>query len=128
MKWGVRKRSSRTSGSGETTVRRTRKRTVYAKSPKKLTNAELERRIKRMEMEKRYNDLNKRDVSQGEKIATEILTNVGKQAVTNVGTRLATGLLTVGAKQALKKGSVSTGSGGKMAAKLLEEFTKKPKK
>lgn len=85
MQWGVRTKSK--SGSSGTN------RTTYGKSPKRLTSAELEKRIKRMETEKKYNDLNKRDVSKGEQIATEILTNSGKKIATTVLT--GAGLLAV---------------------------------
>ena len=63
MHWGVR------GGKGTPRAGKT-ERTRFAKSPKRLTNAELEKRIKRMETEKRYNDLNKRDISAGQKLAT----------------------------------------------------------
>lgn len=78
MRWGVRKARSGTSRGTE--------RTKFSKSPKKLTNEELKRRISRMETEKRYNELNKRDISAGEKLASEILTNVGRTVVTTVAT------------------------------------------
>jgi hypothetical protein len=77
MRWGVRRaRGSR--------VSKAKARTKYGKSPSRLTNAELERRINRMQTEKRYNELNKRDVSNGERIASEILTNAGKKVATTV--------------------------------------------
>ncbi|MET0786852.1 MAG: hypothetical protein ABWY25_09115 [Paenisporosarcina sp.] len=75
MKWGVRNRRSGKRGTA---------RTAYSKSPKNLTSAELERRIKRMDTEKKYNDLNKRDISKGEQLAVEILTNSGRAIATTV--------------------------------------------
>jgi hypothetical protein len=74
QKWGVRRNRK---GAARGTAR-----TVYSKSPKNLTNAELERRIKRMDTEKKYNDLNKRDISKGHQLATEILTNSGRTIAT----------------------------------------------
>jgi hypothetical protein len=100
MRWGVRRKRGGRSSGGE----RQDKRTVYSKSPKKLTNAELDKRIRRMEMEKRYNDLNKRDVSNGEKIAKEVLTNIGKQTVANVGTKVLTNVALLGVESGLTKG------------------------
>lgn len=76
MKWGVRKK-------------RDPGRTVFEKPPSRLTDDELKRRIQRLESEKRYNELNRRDVSQGERLAAEILTNVGRATVTTVGTAAA---------------------------------------
>lgn len=69
MKWGVRR------------SKRDKSRTVYSKAPAKLTDAELRRRLKRLEDEKRYNELNSRDVSQGEEFATKILKQVGSTTV-----------------------------------------------
>lgn len=74
MRWGTRK--ART-GRGTD-------RTVFGKPPKHLTSAELDKRIKRMEMEKRYNELNKRDVSAGQRLATEVLSNTGRTVATTV--------------------------------------------
>lgn len=112
MRWGVRKprgdrsafkkkaKAAATSDKGE---KRDKERTVFGKSPQRLTNAQLEARIKRMDMEKRYNDLNKRDVSKGEQIATEIITNVGKQVITNIATSTLTGLGSYGVKKVLER-------------------------
>lgn len=90
MKWGVRKDSP--------TSRPTAK-TRYKAAPKHLTDAQLQERIKRMETEKRYNDLNKRTVGTGEKIASDIITSVGKNSMTMIGTAA----VVYGMKQAIKK-------------------------
>jgi hypothetical protein len=95
MRWGVRRSQAQLS--------RATGRTAYGKSPSRLTTAELDRRIKRMEAEKRYNELNKRDVSAGEKMAKEILTNVGKNVVTNIATTALTGLGAYALKKQLGK-------------------------
>ena len=101
MHWGVRK-----SRGGVTPAKKT-ERTKFGKSPKRLTNSELERRIKRMETEKKYNDLNRRDISAGEKLATEMVTSIGRTLVTTI----ATGALLYGVKQGLdtKFGSEAAG-------------------
>lgn len=69
MKWGVRK--SRSAKSGTTT------RTKFKKPPHKLSDAEINKRIKRMELEKKYNQLNKKDASKGEQIAKDVMENIG---------------------------------------------------
>jgi hypothetical protein len=118
MRWGVSRkggkvnvgvavsptRPPRAGGSGGSTSsapskpRKAKDRTAYQKSPQRLTTDELNKRIRRMETEKRYNELNKRDVSQGEKIATEILVtsakNIAISTITKVGSAAA--LLAVG--------------------------------
>lgn len=78
MKWGVRK--SRTS----------RAQTRYSKPANKLTDAELQKRIKRLETERKYNQLNRRTVGEGEKLVAEILTNSGRKVATTVITNAAT--------------------------------------
>jgi len=93
MKWGVR-RSSRARKKGT-------ERTKYSKSPKSLTQDELEKRIKRMGMEKEYNKLNKRDVSTGERLASEMMTSIGKTTIVTVGT----GAAIYGAKKIIEKKS-----------------------
>lgn len=87
MRWGQRKAKSRDTA-----------RTVYKRSPKNLTNAELEKRIKRMETEKRYNDLNRRDVTRGKQLTTEILQNSGR----TVATTVLTGAALYGVKKLLE--------------------------
>jgi len=94
MHWGQRKGSVRAK-SGLTDRSRTR----FEKPPHRLTNDELKKRIARMEMEKRYNELNRRDISQGEAVATQVLKSIGVNAVTTLGTAAA---IYIG-KQLLKK-------------------------
>lgn len=86
MRWGVRKSRSTA-------------RTTYKKSPKTLTSAELEKRIKRMETEKRYNQLNRRDISKGQELVSTILSNTGAK----VATTILTGATLYGVKLALTK-------------------------
>lgn len=75
MKWGIRRsRSSRSSTA----------RTTFKTPPKKLSTAELERRIKRMETEKKFNQLNKQDVSEGKKFVQEVLTSSGRRVAATV--------------------------------------------
>lgn len=74
MRWGVRKKSSSS----------TSERTRYSKSPKKLSDEELAKRIKRMETEKRYNQLNRPDTNKGKEIAAEILQSVGSRVAKTV--------------------------------------------
>lgn len=89
MRWGVRRKSGGSGGSSS--------RTTFKKSPKKLSDVELNKRIKRMETEKKYNQLNKKDLSEGRKFAKEILTDSGKRVAKTV----ATGAALVAIKAAL---------------------------
>jgi hypothetical protein len=76
MRWGVRKASS-----SATT------RTTFKKAPSKLSDAELVRRISRMETEKKYNQLNRKDISEGKKIVMDILGTSGRR----IGSTVLTG-------------------------------------
>lgn len=114
MHWGVRKDRSGGVTVGRRSGSRATERTVFSKAPAKLTSAELDKRIKRMETEKKYNELNARDVSKGEKLAHEIVTNVGRTVVTT----LATGALFLAVQQGMK---------GKMAPEHLKLLMPKKK-
>jgi 2'-5' RNA ligase len=76
QKWGVRKKRGASSGSN--------KRTTFKKAPGKLSDAELAKRIKRMEIEKKYNDLNRPDISNGQRLVNEILSSTGRRVATTV--------------------------------------------
>lgn len=76
MKWGVR----RSGGSGGSSTARTK----FSKAPKTLSDAELGKRIKRMQIEKQYNDLNRGDISEGKKLVNDILTGTGRRVATTV--------------------------------------------
>jgi len=92
MQWGVRKSEGGGSSGGSATTPKkptvpktnSRERTRYKTAPKKLTSEELQRRITRLEREKRYNDLNTRDLLPGEKAAKDILAQNGKQILATV--------------------------------------------
>ena len=76
QKWGVRK--ARSGGKAST------QRTTFSKAPSKLSDAELAKRIRRMETEKKYNQLNRSDTSEGKKFVTEVLTSAGRRVATTV--------------------------------------------
>lgn len=83
MRWGVRRSRSSTS------------RTKYTKPPSKLTDSELQRRVQRMETEKKYNSLNAGDISAGKKFATDVLGTSGRRVATTIATNA--GVLVVAA-------------------------------
>jgi len=89
MKWGVRRNRSR-NRAGLTT---------FGKDPKRLSDTELNRRIKRLELEKRYRELNAPIKSIGSKYASDLLANSGKSAV---GVAIGTGVSFI-VGRALKK-------------------------
>lgn len=100
MRWGVRRNTSSSSGSSRGLFRRkakdtkgdgkikTKKRTIQD-----LTNDELNTKIRRMELEKRYKDLaaqtNPPKSERGRKFVIDVLEQIGKNTLTNIGTQVA---------------------------------------
>lgn len=104
MRWGVR-RSGGSEGSGVSKLRAkikstlddpvfrenakrrfieskgTRKRTQYRRSAKALSNDELKKRIERMDLERRYNDLNTGKVKDGKQKADGIIKKSGSKTL-----------------------------------------------
>lgn len=80
MQWGVRKSSS--GGSSKKAA----KRTTYKKPATKLSDAELQRRVKRLEVEKKYIDLNKatKTTNRGKSAARKLLSSSGGAFVSAV--------------------------------------------
>ena len=71
QKWGVRRSSKQLARSNSGI-------TKYKEKAKTLTDAELNTRIKRLETEKKYRELNKKTVSAGQKHVNEVLVHIGK--------------------------------------------------
>lgn len=93
MKWGVRKdrRSSSNPLRKKSSSKQTTRSTKASKKKKKvkikeLSDAELQKKINRLQMEKRYRDLKKDEISEGRRLAGDILKTVGKTVGVQVGT------------------------------------------
>lgn len=119
QKWGRRRLRNRSSK---------QKKTTFKKTPNRLSDAELNRRIKRLELEKRYSDLNKPTKSTGKTYAHSLLENSGR-TVAGAVVGGATGFFVKkylnknfgdGAKKVAKK-AVSS----EKAIKATEKFLKK---
>jgi hypothetical protein len=78
MKWGIRHPEPRSGRS------KSFKRTQYKKAPSRLSDEELHRRIKRMDLEKRYSELSTPQKSAGKKYAHDLLQNSGKTIVGSI--------------------------------------------
>lgn len=90
MHWGVRNAKKRRTSS---------RRTTFTKPAHRLSDDELNKRIRRLQMEKQYNDLNKPEASKGKTFVTRLLDNTGNKVV---GT-LASGALLLAISKALSK-------------------------
>ena len=80
MRWGVRTATSRSSG-----ARSSKRVTSYKKPAAKLSSKQLGDRIKRMEQEKKYQELNKNAVSIGRNKANQHLKSFGKITTKAIG-------------------------------------------
>jgi hypothetical protein len=100
MRWGVRS-GGRSSSKASKKVA---KRTSYKKPPTKLSDAELQRRVKRLETEKRYIELNKatKTTGSGRKAANKILSQTGNAAATAIAAAVVGGA-GIAIKSALNK-------------------------
>lgn len=118
QKWGVRNKRGR---GGRKPATPTNKRF----EERRLSDAELNKRIKRMELEKRYNDLNKESntVKKGESVTKRILSSVSQ----STAERLLKDMAYYGGKQATKQLMKKTLGPGAAESAYAEMFPKKKK-
>lgn len=118
MKWGVRKTPVRSS-SGNTRKRKsntlslfkkkktTRNASVVKSSPaqtksvKDMSDDELQRKIERLRLEQRYQELNPKTVSRGQRIAKRVMDNIIVPAAEEAGKQIVKSILTNSANKAL---------------------------
>jgi hypothetical protein len=86
MKWGVRRQR----GSDGRVIEGSRgsddhkkARDLKKKGARNLSNAELKSYVERMNLEKQYSNLNKKEVSAGRKFVSDVLVTAGKTTLTN---------------------------------------------
>lgn len=101
------------------------KRTHFDKPAKKLSDKDLQDRIKRMELEKKYNELNARPPSKGKKFTEDLMTNTGKQVATTLLTGTALFLVGRAIEKKFGEGAQKpfTGRDTKTAVKNIAEAT-----
>lgn len=113
MKWGVRRyqnkdgslinkkrtTSSSTLGRKPATKKKTKTKTKKSSKPKtvkskkkrlsEMTDAEINERLERMALEKKYRDAQREEIAQsrGKKFAMDCLETIGKNVITNLGTQ-----------------------------------------
>lgn len=79
MKWGVRRSPQQLGHSPKKVSSKQRRKNEM----KNMSDAELRRRINRIQMEKQYMQLTEPQLSPGKKFVKDVLTNAAKQTVTN---------------------------------------------
>jgi len=82
MKWGRRKTTSTKAPSTKKTTKAKPKTKPKTKPKKRLSDEQLRKKLTRLQMEKQYKQLTKKDRSVGSKIVTDIFTNAAKQTAT----------------------------------------------
>lgn len=119
MRWGVRKASSgkKTKGSNPA------ERTSYKKAPAKLSDAELRRRVNRMETEKRYIDLNPATAKKGKSDLNRVLAQQGGQ----LAGRAIAGVAVAGSAVAVKAYLDKKGGTDTVTTKIAQQLISKKK-
>lgn len=123
MKWGVRK--SRNSGGSsarkkssrdteDSRIKGSRKKDV--KNRRKLSDADLKKKIERLKMEKQLKELTAEEISPGKKFVSDVMSSSGKK----VATTFVTGAVLYGTKAAM--------TGNFSVKDLAGYMTPKPKK
>lgn len=106
MKWGIRRYQPYPKGQGhkgkflDKKKKNTRKK-EKTNPTKGMSDAELRRRINRLQMEKQYKQLTAKEKSKGQKLVEDILTNAAKQTATNYVSKA----ITKGIDEMIKKSS-----------------------
>lgn len=118
MRWGIRRSRSTSSGKGSKKKKSTNQKVAQKSKPKQktvkdLSNDELKAKITRLELEKRYRDLNPPTVSRGRKFVDKVLA----PAATEASKRLLSDFIT-------KQGSKALG----MTKANTEDYTTKLQK
>jgi len=92
QKWGVRRTESQltrgskgTSSSKKVSAKETEKSKI-----KSMSDAELRQKINRIQMEKQYSQLSKKDISAGQKFVSDVFMNAAKQTATNYASKYMT--------------------------------------
>lgn len=93
MKWGVRRNRKAASSSTSNTKPKTKRipsedylqaQQLKKKKLYEMSNKELETLTRRMQLEQNYKNLNRQQISKGQKFVTDILTEVGKETAKNI--------------------------------------------
>lgn len=90
MKWGVRRQrgsDGRIVEGSHASEDHQKARDLKKKGARNLSNSELKSYVERMNLEKQYSNLNKKEVSAGRKFVSDILVTAGKTTLTNFVTK-----------------------------------------
>ena len=92
QRWGVRRTESKlargskgTASSKKVSAKETEKSKI-----KSMSDAELRQKINRIQMERQYSQLSKKDISAGQKFVSDVFTNAAKQTATNYASKYMT--------------------------------------
>lgn len=117
MKWGRRKsranKSFQSSSKRLTATSSSKKKAKKKVKIKELSDTELQKKINRLQMEKRYRDLKKDEISAGRKLVGDILMTSGKTVGVQVTTYAAGKII----NKVMKDEVVKTSKGGNKSKK-----------
>lgn len=111
MKWGVRRteaqlaraRGNTTSKKSESAVKKKSSTSISNKKISEMSDEELNRIVNRLQLEKRYRDLNPEKVSAGKKFVNTVMNQVVVPAATEAGKQILKEYITSAAKSAATK-------------------------
>ena len=92
QKWGVRRTEAQLArgSKGSPSSKKVSAKEAERSKVKSMSDAELRQRINRIQMERQYSQLNKKDISVGQKFVTDVFTNAAKQTATNYASKYMT--------------------------------------
>lgn len=92
QKWGVRRTESQLarSGKGTASSKKVSAKKIEKSKIKSMSDAELRQKINRIQMERQYSQLSKKDISVGQKFVSDVFTNAAKQTATNYASKYMT--------------------------------------
>lgn len=101
MKWGVRRTEAQLARARQRAEDKAKKKEMKkaVKNRRLLSDDELQKRINRIEKEKKLRELTAEEITPGKKAASEVLSSAGKKAATSI----ATGAILYGVKAAMTK-------------------------
>lgn len=116
QKWGVRRTPAQLGHKVVSKLKRPKAKTEpessksKPKSVKEMSNDELSAKIKRLELEKKFKDLDPRsqNIGRGKRFVADTLEQIGKNVITNLGTQMANKLIGEAINKAFKVDSKDT--------------------
>lgn len=92
QRWGVRRTEAQLArgSKGSLSSKKVSAKEAERSKVKSMSDAELRQRINRIQMERQYSQLSKKDISAGQKFVSDVFMNAAKQTATNYASKYMT--------------------------------------